>query len=132
MNRMRFIHLYNQYLTRLNILSPNDCKVIIIGQDPYVGQGQAIGTIVFCTRRDKSTPSLKNIFKEIYSDYLPNENKDKNKDKNKDGNKEDYKNTDGDLTYLAKQGVLLLNRSLTVLKGKPGSHQKIWQNFTKI
>src|ERR1051325_5286042 len=88
-------------------------KVVIIGQDPYHGAGQANG-LCFSVRPDvKMPPSLVNIFKEIQSDlgkpFPPN----------------------GDLERWAKQGVLLLNATLTVKASSPGSHQnKGWESFT--
>lgn len=88
-------------------------KVVIIGQDPYHGKGQANG-LCFGVNSDVSIPpSLQNIFKEIKSDmgYSPKE--------------------DGDLSRWAKQGILLLNSTLTVQDGMPGSHQgKGWEEFT--
>lgn len=106
-----------------SFFSPVQCKVIIIGQDPYHGKGQAMGLSFSVPKCVKVPPSLKNIFKEICSDCLL------------DGYKEDlgskYKKMDGDLTYLAEKGVLLLNRALTVRERKPNSHQKVWQDFTK-
>jgi uracil-DNA glycosylase len=90
-----------------------DVKVVIIGQDPYHGPGQANG---FCfSVRDgiRVPPSLVNIFKEIKQDLgkpIP---------------------TSGDLERWAKQGVLLLNATLTVRASSPGSHQnKGWETFT--
>lgn len=88
-------------------------KVVIIGQDPYHGKGQANG-LSFAVNGDVSIPpSLKNIFKEIKNDLKvdPIQN--------------------GDLSRWAKQGVLLLNATLTVRAGSPGSHQnKGWEEFT--
>lgn len=88
-------------------------KVVIIGQDPYHGPGQANG-LCFSVRPDvRMPPSLVNIFKEIQADlgkpFPPN----------------------GDLERWAKQGVLLLNATLTVRASSPGSHQnKGWEPFT--
>lgn len=90
-----------------------DVKVVIIGQDPYHGAGQANG-LCFSVKPGVAIPrSLNNIFKEIQSDlgkpFPPN----------------------GDLERWAKQGVLLLNATLTVRAASPGSHQnKGWENFT--
>lgn len=88
-------------------------KVVILGQDPYHGIGQATG-LSFAVPEDVTLPpSLKNIFKEIETDL---------------GIKP-YQN--GDLTRWAKQGVLLLNATLTVRASTPGSHQKKgWEEFT--
>jgi uracil-DNA glycosylase len=88
-------------------------KVVIIGQDPYHGPGQANG-LCFSVRPDvKMPPSLVNIFKEIKNDLgksIP---------------------TNGDLGRWAEQGVLLLNATLTVRESQPGSHQKQgWEEFT--
>ena len=88
-------------------------QVVIIGQDPYHGLNQAHGLSFSVTKNCKIPPSLKNIFKELQSDLgisMPS-----------------Y----GDLTHWAKQGILLLNATLTVRQGLPGSHQKKgWETFT--
>jgi uracil-DNA glycosylase len=88
-------------------------KVVIIGQDPYHGLGQAHG-LCFSVNDDVALPpSLKNIFKELANDI---------KVEMPDG---------GNLTSWAKQGVLLLNSTLTVRQGQAGSHQrKGWETFT--
>lgn len=80
-------------------------KVVIIGQDPYHEPGQAMGLSFSVHSTCKVPPSLKNIYKEIEDDC-----------------NEIFFNKDGDLTYLANQGVLLLNSILTVEQGKPLSH----------
>tara|TARA_Y100000589_G_C27000351_1_gene566459 strand:+ start:77 stop:742 length:666 start_codon:yes stop_codon:yes gene_type:complete len=88
-------------------------RVIIIGQDPYHGDKQAHGLSFSVSKDVKIPPSLLNIFKEIKNDI--------GKDIPKYGN----------LEYLAKQGVLLLNSVLTVRHGKPGSHSnKGWELFS--
>lgn len=88
-------------------------KVLIIGQDPYHGPGQANGLCFSVRPHVKVPPSLRNIFKELKSDIgkeVP---------------------TNGDLTYWADQGVLLLNSTLTVREHSPGSHQnRGWEEFT--
>ena len=89
-------------------------KVVIIGQDPYHGQGQAHGLSFSVQKGIIPPPSLKNIYKELANDIqdfqIPNH---------------------GDLTSWAKQGVLLLNATLTVNAHEPGSHQKRgWEKFT--
>jgi len=89
----------------------NDVKVVILGQDPYHGEDQAHGLSFSVTDNTKIPPSLRNIFKEI--DHV------------------DHVRKNGDLTYLAQQGVLLLNSVLTVRAGKAGSHQsRGWEVFT--
>lgn len=88
-------------------------KVVILGQDPYHGQGQAMGLSFSVPQGVRLPPSLKNIYKELESDIgvLRKEN--------------------GDLSDWVKQGVLLLNATLTVRKGEAGSHQgKGWERFT--
>ncbi len=88
-------------------------KVVILGQDPYHGPGQAMGLSFSVPEGVRFPPSLKNIFKELQSDMnlpLPKT---------------------GDLTPWAEQGVLLLNAVLTVEEGKAGAHQgKGWESFT--
>lgn len=109
----------NLIFNAFNFFKPNECRVIIIGQDPYHGKGQAMGLSFSVPDGVKIPPSLRNIFKELSNDF---------KDEIQTSN---YSSKNGDLTYLAKQGVLLLNRSLTVRQAKPNSHRKIWQKFTK-
>ena len=88
-------------------------KVVIIGQDPYHGKNQAHGLCFSVLDGNKHPPSLINIFKELENDL-----------------KIPYP-ASGDLTPWAKQGVLLLNASLTVRQSEANSHQKIgWQKFT--
>jgi uracil-DNA glycosylase len=102
-----------------SIPSPEDVKVIIIGQDPYHEPGQANG-LAFSVQHDcLNPPSLKNIITEIYDNYSASAKKECN----------DI--DDGDLTFLAEQGVLLLNATLTVRKGEANSHANCgWQIFT--
>lgn len=95
-------------------LTPLDqVKVIILGQDPYHGVGQAHGLSFSVPKGVKQPPSLKNIFKELQSDIgiTPPQH--------------------GDLSSWAKQGVMLINAMLTVRAHEAGSHQSLgWQNFT--
>lgn len=89
-------------------------KVVILGQDPYHGAGQAHGLSFSVQDSVHIPPSLRNIYKEIESDLDSKTN-----------------SNSGDLTRWATQGVLLLNATLTVEEGKPGSHQgKGWEEFT--
>ena len=87
-------------------------KVVILGQDPYHGPGQAHG-LCFSVRKGVPPPSLQNIFKELQSEYgIP-------------------PSKDGDLTSWARQGVLLLNTVLTVEAAQPQSHRgRGWEQFT--
>jgi uracil-DNA glycosylase len=91
-------------------------EVVILGQDPYHGKGQANGLCFAVGQNVPLPPSLKNIFKEIESDL-----------------RAPLKNTSGDLSRWAKQGVLLLNATLTVRANTAGSHQeKGWEEFTDV
>ncbi|NHM06826.1 uracil-DNA glycosylase [Flavobacterium sp. CYK-4] len=90
-----------------------DIKVVIIGQDPYHGAGQANGLCFSVNDGISFPPSLINIFKELQTDL-----------------QQPFPAT-GNLEHWAKQGVLLLNATLTVRKGEAGSHQnKGWETFT--
>jgi len=102
-------HIFNAF----NQTPFNEVKVVILGQDPYHGSGQAMGLSFSVPEGVKPPPSLVNIFKELKSDIgLPIP-------------------TSGDLTHWAKQGVLLLNAVLTVRENDPASHAKIgWMHFT--
>jgi len=94
-------------------LGIDDVKVVILGQDPYHGPGQAMGLSFSVPDGVASPPSLKNILKELRADL----------------NVEEYKK--GNLTNWFSQGVLLLNTILTVEEGKPASHEKKgWEQVT--
>ena len=97
-------------------LTPFDkVKVVILGQDPYHGKGQAHGLCFSVQNGVAPPPSLMNIFKELQDDIgidIPSH---------------------GNLTHWAEQGVFLLNASLTVRTGEPMSHSKIgWATFTDM
>ncbi|MCF8342873.1 MAG: uracil-DNA glycosylase, partial [Chitinophagaceae bacterium] len=97
-----------------NTTDLKDVKVVIIGQDPYHGPNQAHGLSFSVQKGLKPPPSLVNIYKEIEKDLGIN-----------------MPRHYGDLTQWAKQGVLLLNASLTVRANQPNSHAGIgWQIFT--
>lgn len=101
------------YFEALNRTDFDQVKVVILGQDPYHGEGQAHGLSFSVPLGVRPPPSLLNIFKEIRSDL-------KKEPSVKD-----------DLSSWADQGVLLLNSVLTVEMGKPASHQgRGWENFT--
>ena len=103
----------NDIFNALRLTSFEDTKVVIIGQDPYHGFGQAHGLCFSVKKGVVPPPSLKNIYKELKSDIgfeIPSH---------------------GELTSWAKQGVLLLNNVLTVREGLPNSHKgKGWEIFT--
>ena len=96
----------------LKLTTYKDTKVVILGQDPYHGEGEAHGLAFSVKEGIKLPPSLVNIFKELNRDLNINR-------------------TIGTLDDWSKQGVLLLNTVLTVEKDKPNSHKgKGWENFT--
>ena len=103
----------SQWFAALNSTAFDQVKVVILGQDPYHGSGQAHGLCFSVLPNVKVPPSLANIYKELKSDLgiePPNH---------------------GCLTSWAEQGVLLLNATLTVEQGQAGSHQgKGWETFT--
>ena len=117
--------LKNEYMTQtvyppmhdiynaLKYTSYSDVKVVILGQDPYHGKGQAHGLCFSVLKGVEPPPSLVNIYKELSSDIgfnIPNH---------------------GELTKWAKEGILLLNTTLTVREASPNSHKgKGWEIFT--
>ena len=103
----------NYVFNALKLTSYQDTKVVIVGQDPYHGVGEAHGLSFSVQKGIKIPPSLQNIYKELYSDLgIP-------------------PHRDGELTKWAKEGVLLLNAVLTVEKDKPASHRNLgWELLT--
>lgn len=103
----------SQIFSAFNFTPFEKVRVVIIGQDPYHGEGQAHGLCFSVFKDIKKPPSLLNIFKEIKNDLgfdIPSH---------------------GNLEKWARQGVLLLNATLTVRANQAGSHQKKgWENFT--
>ena len=99
--------------TALQLTSPHDVRVVIVGQDPYHGAGQAHGLSFSVQHGTRIPPSLRNIYAELHSDLdipLPSH---------------------GNLEAWAQQGVLLLNSTLTVREGEAGSHAGHgWETFT--
>ena len=103
----------DEIFTALELSSYENTKVVILGQDPYHGQGQAHGLCFSVKYGVEPPPSLKNMYKELYDDLgiAPPGH--------------------GYLVDWAKQGILMLNTSLTVEEGKPNSHSKKgWTIFT--
>lgn len=96
-----------------SLTSFSDVRLVILGQDPYHKEGQAHGLAFSVPHNVTIPPSLLNIYRELKTDIgLPI-------------------STSGDLTHWAKQGVLLLNSTLTVRAGKAGSHRQLgWEKFT--
>ncbi len=97
-----------------NLTNLEDVKVVILGQDPYINENEAMGLSFSVPVGKKIPPSLRNIFKEIEATTGCD------------------KKEHGDLTYLAEQGVFLLNCALTVRAGNSNSHQKYgYKTFTE-
>lgn len=103
----------DEIFNAFNFTIPNKIKVVILGQDPYHRESQAHGLAFSVPNGVKIPPSLRNIFKELKSDL-------------------NYSiSSNGNLESWAKQGVLMLNASLTVREKVAGSHQKLgWETFT--
>jgi len=103
----------SQIFAAFNRTPVSKVKVVILGQDPYHGPGQANGLCFSVNNGIRHPPSLQNIFKELHSDLglkIP---------------------VSGDLGHWADQGILLLNATLTVRDSQPGSHQGHgWERFT--
>ena len=103
---------YENIFNALRYTDYDDVKVVILGQDPYHGENEAHGLSFSVQKGVKRPPSLNNIFKELYTDL-------------------GIKRDENDLTDWAKQGVLLLNSIMTVVKDSPLSHkEKGWEIFT--
>jgi len=103
----------NEIFTAYNLTSFKNIKVVLLGQDPYHGEAQAHGLCFSVKKTIKPPPSLKNIYKELSNDVSFTAPK------------------HGDLSSWARQGVFLLNATLTVRKSNPGSHQKKgWETFS--
>lgn len=116
-------HIYDA----LRLVDYSDAKVVILGQDPYHGYGQANGLAFAVNSGVAFPPSLQNIFKEIQAEYggTAIENPSRNNDNS------NMQKCDSSLLSWAKQGVLLLNSSLSVREGEPNSHSNCgWLEFT--
>ena len=102
----------NQIFRAIELTPFDDVKVVIIGQDPYHNDNQANGLCFSVSDKVKAPPSLKNIFKELEDDL-------------------GIKKTSNELEMWAKQGVLLLNATLTVRAHEANSHKDLgWEQFT--
>lgn len=103
----------NYVFNALKLTPYGNVKVVIVGQDPYHGEGEAHGLSFSVQKGIKLPPSLRNIYQELYSDLNITPA------------------VDGDLTKWAEEGVLLLNAVLTVEKDKPASHKNLgWEKLT--
>ena len=103
----------DEIFTAFKLTSYKDCKIVLLGQDPYHGENQARGLAFSVKKGVPLPPSLKNIYKEIHNEY-------------------GYEmSNSGYLEKWARQGILLLNTALTVVAGNANSHSKIgWEIFT--
>jgi uracil-DNA glycosylase len=112
-NNVRIFPPMNSVFRALELVNFNEAKVLILGQDPYHGIGQANGLSFSVNKKIIVPPSLKNIFLELKNDLnIPI-------------------SSHGDLTSWAKQKILLLNSILTVEQGRPNSHQELgWDQLT--
>ena len=112
-NNVRIFPPMNSVFRALELVNFNEAKVLILGQDPYHGIGQANGLSFSVNKKIIVPPSLKNIFLELKNDLnIPI-------------------SSHGDLTSWAKQKILLLNSILTVEQGRPNSHQELgWEELT--
>lgn len=95
-------------------LKPQDVKVVLLSQDPYIRTGEAVGMSFSVPPGVKLPPSIRNIYKELVAEGY-----------------QSYTNRkSGDLTEWVKKGVFLYNCCLTVNEGKSGSHKNLWKEFT--
>ena len=112
-NEFKVFPSEDNVFTALQLTEPHDVRVVIVGQDPYHGDGQAHGLSFSVQHGTRIPPSLRNIYAELHSDLdIPTP-------------------THGNLEAWAKQGVLLLNSTLTVREGEAGSHAGHgWETLT--
>ena len=93
----------------------DEIQIVLLGQDPYHRPSQAHGLSFSVSNGIKIPPSLKNIYKELQSNF----------------SERNYEFSSGNLEkWVYREKIFLLNASLTVIDGKPGSHMKIWRDFT--
>lgn len=115
-NEIKIFPPKNLIFECFNYFNIKDLKVVILGQDPYINEGEAVGLSFSVNSGTKIPPSLRNILKEV----------------NRSFNYKINERENGNLKKWAKQGVLLLNTALTVRQYKSNSHKKIWLKFTNF
>lgn len=114
-NKTDIIYPQKENIFRVFEMDVQNIRVVILGQDPYHGPDQAHGLSFSVPTDIKVPPSLKNIYKELLFEF-PERN---------------YHFSSGNLEqWFYREKIFLLNASLTVVKSKPGSHMKIWEQFT--
>lgn len=112
---LQVVYPKKEYLFRVFEMNVEDIKIVILGQDPYHSPDQAHGLSFSVPEGIKIPPSLRNMYKELQEEYP----------------ERDYKFNSGNLEkWFYREKIFLLNASLSVIKGKPRSHLKIWQEFT--
>lgn len=109
------VHPPEEQIFRIFEMNLDEIQIVLLGQDPYHRPNQAHGLSFSVPDGIKIPPSLKNIYKELQSNF-PERN---------------YQFDSGNLEkWFQHEKIFLLNASLTVIDGKPGSHMKIWRDFT--
>ncbi len=107
-------HTKEKIFNAFDLTPISNLKVVLLGQDPYHGEGQAQGLAFSTPKEIKNPPSMRNMLKELNDDL-----------------QKQSRCEDGDLTLWAQDGVLLINAILTVEESKPKSHHKMgWEKFT--
>jgi uracil-DNA glycosylase len=101
-----------EYIWNVFHRTPKNVRVVILGQDPYHGYGQADGCAFSVQKSEKIPPSLKRVFGELEDNY------------------DNFKPTHGNLLNWSAQGVMLLNTAFSVERGNPASHLGVWKGFT--
>lgn len=113
-NRCGTIYPPKEFIFRVFQMPLEDIKVVILGQDPYHGAGQAMGLAFSCNENMKLQPSLRNIFKELCANFP----------------KRKYKFITNDLSrWHNEEGIFLFNVALIVRESEPGSFLSEWRNF---
>ena len=114
-NEQNDVYPKKEHLFRVFEMDVRGIKVLLLGQDPYHGPGQAHGLSFSVPNGEKIPPSLRNIFKELQFEF-PERN---------------YKFNSGNLEpWFYREKIFLLNAALCVIKGKPGSMMAVWEDFT--
>jgi len=114
-NTAEQVYPKREHLFKVFEMNVKEINILLLGQDPYHGPGQAHGLSFSVPDGVTIPPSLRNIFKELQSEFI----------------ERDYKFNSGNLDkWFYREKIFLLNASLSVIKGKPGSQMNIWEDFT--
>lgn len=115
-NEQNDVYPKKEFLLRVFEMDVREIRVVLLGQDPYHGPGQAHGLSFSVPNGIAIPPSLRNIYKELQEEYPERK----------------YVFNSGNLeNWFYREKIFLLNASLSVIKGKPGSMMEIWEDFTK-